>query len=194
MIPLLLLAAGRSSRMRGADKLAEEVGGEPLLTRTARAACAATAPVFVALPALDHPRAALMAGLEVTPLALPGSAEGLGGTVREGVAALPACPAFLILAADLPLIEAADITALLAARAAHPEALIWRGATPEGKGGHPLLFDASLRPAFAKLEGDTGAAPIVRANRARTHLVRYADDRALLDLDTPEDWAAFRSR
>jgi len=37
MVPILILAAGASTRMRGRDKLLELVAGEPLLARVARA-------------------------------------------------------------------------------------------------------------------------------------------------------------
>ncbi|WP_372805911.1 NTP transferase domain-containing protein, partial [Loktanella salsilacus] len=50
MIPILILAAGTSSRMRGADKLSMMVGGQPLLRRIAMQA-AAVGDTFVAL---DH--------------------------------------------------------------------------------------------------------------------------------------------
>lgn len=191
---ILIPAAGRSSRMRGADKLAEPVARVPLLTRTAGAAAASGCRVFVALPAADHPRAALLAGLPVTPLVVPEAAEGLGGTLRGGVARLPDCARFMVLLADLPGIGTADILAVLNAQRSAPGALIWRGATADGRPGHPILFDAALRPRFAALSGDTGGEAIVRAEAGRTALVPLPGDRARLDLDTPEDWAAFRAR
>ena len=174
--------------MRGRDKLLEVVEGQPLLRRQA-AMAAEVGPVFVALPEHGADRLFVLDGLPVTPLALPEAAEGQSGTLRAGVAALPPCPAFFVLLADLPEIGAADLRALLEARQDHPDCTIWRGATPEGKPGHPILFDAALR-----LLPDDGGAPLVREEAARTHLHRYADDRARLDLDTPEDWADWRAR
>ena len=93
--PVLILAAGNSSRMRGADKLLEPVGGQPLLRRVVEAAIAAGLEAWVALPRLDHPRSVALEGLDFHPLVLGGSAEGLGGTLREGVAALPPCSRFM---------------------------------------------------------------------------------------------------
>ena len=192
MIPVLILAAGASSRMEGRDKLAEPVDGQPLLRRISGAACAVSDDVFVALHHDAAPRAALIDGLPVTPLLLPEAAEGMSGTLRAGVAALPACPAFMVLLSDLPEITAADLSAVLAARSTHPDALIWRGATTDGRPGHPILFDASLRPRFADLTGDSGGEALVNPLRDRTHLVRFDTDRARLDLDTPADWARWR--
>ena len=193
MTPILLLAAGQSSRMQGADKLALPVDGTPLLRHRARTALATGEPVFIALPAPDHPRAALVADLPVTAVTAPDAPLGLAHTLRAAVAALPPCDRFLILLADLPELTTDDLRAVLTAPDSHPAARIWRGATAAGAPGHPVLFDATLRPAFAALSGDTGAEPIIRAHRAETVLVPLPADHARRDLDTPADWAAFRA-
>jgi CTP:molybdopterin cytidylyltransferase MocA len=44
------------------------------------------------------------------------------------------------------------------------------------------------------LSGDEGAKRILSQEASRVHLVPLADDRALVDLDTPEDWAAWRAK
>lgn len=118
--PILILAAGQSARMRGADKLAEKVAGEPLLHRITRMARSVSPQVFVALPSADHPRRGLIAGLDVTALILPDAAEGMSGTLRAGVAALPDCRRFMVLLADLPALEAADLDLVLQAPPLHP--------------------------------------------------------------------------
>ena len=191
--PILILAAGGSTRMAPRDKLAELVGGVPLLRRLARAALATGAPVLVALPSPGHPRAGLLAGLDVVPLVVADSAEGMGGTMRGAVAALPPCRRFLILLGDLAEIGSDEIKAVLTAPRAAPDALIWRGATQDGAAGHPILFDASLRAEFARLTGDDGARDLVAAHADRVHLVPLPGRAARRDLDTPDDWAAFRS-
>ena len=192
MIPVLILAAGASSRMQGRDKLLEPVEGQPLLRLLARRALDTGQPVYVALHHHSARRLAALEGLEITPLDVPEAAEGMGGAMRGAVAQLPPCEAFLLLLGDLPEITTADMTAVIGTREAHPDALIWRGATTGGKPGHPILFDASLRPDFAHLSGDSGGEPLVTPLKDRTHLVRFDTDRARLDLDTPEDWAAWR--
>ena len=110
------------------------------------------------------------------------------------MAALPDCDAVLVTLADLVALETSDLTRIIKAKMHAPKALIWRGATAEGTPGHPILFDASLRPAFADLAGDEGGASIIKANADKVHYVALPGDRALLDLDTPEDWAAWRTR
>lgn len=179
--------------MQGKDKLTLPVKGIPLLRDRAQIALATGEPVFIALPAPDHPRATLVVDLPVALLSAPDAALGLAHTLRAAVAALPPCNRFLVLLADLPEITTTDLQTILAAPANHPEALIWRGATASGAPGHPVLFDASLRPHFATLSGDTGADPVIRAHRAQTVLVPLPANHARRDLDTPEDWATWRA-
>ena len=49
-LAILILAAGRSSRMQGRDKLLEPVGGAPLVATLVARARKTGAKVFVALP------------------------------------------------------------------------------------------------------------------------------------------------
>jgi molybdenum cofactor cytidylyltransferase len=192
MIPILILAAGTSSRMRGGDKLLETVANQPLLRLQVERARATGHPVFVALPSKNHPRAAVICDLDVTILDVPEATEGMSGTMRGAVTQLPDATTFMMVLGDLVAIDTADLEAVMNARHAHPDHLIWRGATKSGKPGHPILFDKSLRGSFAKLTGDSGGESIVKPLRAQTYLVHLDDDRALRDLDTPEDWAAWR--
>lgn len=194
MIPILILAAGSSSRMRGGDKLLEDVGGQPLLRLQVVRALATGHDVYVALPTTDYARQAALTGLDVTVLAVPEASEGMSGTMRGAIRQLPPCPAFMMLLGDLVAITTDDMSAIFTARDDQPDYLIWRGATAAGKPGHPIVFDDSLRPQFDKLSGDGGGEALVNPLRGQTHLTRFEDDRARLDLDTPEDWATWRGR
>lgn len=192
-IPIILLAAGQSSRMGGVDKLMQIVDGEPLLRRSARIAKSA-APVVVALPPAPHPRYKALDGLEVTRVEIPDAHEGMNASLRGALANVsPEAPAAMVLLADLPDITTADLKAVLSAVASHPDDLIWRGATSEGKPGHPVVFDRRLFDHLSRLSGDEGAQSVVRAHSDRVHIHALPDQRALLDLDTPEDWAAWHA-
>jgi CTP:molybdopterin cytidylyltransferase MocA len=176
--------------MAGRDKLLERVDGQPLLRRIV-ALCLPHGPVFVTLQALDHPRArALPQGACL--VAVPDWQEGMSASLRAGNAAIPAGHDLMILPADMPEITGDDITRVIAARTAAPDALIWQAATQDGTPGHPVLFAAPLRDEVARLRGDTGARAILSAHGGRRHLVPLPGQRARVDLDTPEDWASWR--
>jgi CTP:molybdopterin cytidylyltransferase MocA len=193
--PVIVLAAGQSRRMRGADKLLEDVGGQPLLRRQAGIARAATTgAVIVALPPAPHPRHDALAGLDVTALPVPDAAEGMNASLRAGVAALPpGTPAAMVLLADLPELTTDDL--IRVATAFDPEQTpAWRGATEDGKPGHPIVFAARLFPQLLALKGDSGGREVVGPLGEAVGRVPLPGQRARLDLDTPEAWAAWRAR
>ena len=95
MFPLLILAAGASSRMRGDDKLAMTIDGVSLLRRQVIAGIAAGARVHVALRP-DDPRAALLDGLDVARFEIAASAEGMGGISTRAAVEASGAPAPLL--------------------------------------------------------------------------------------------------
>ncbi len=191
--PILILAAGQSSRMRGRDKLLEPVDGVPQLRRLAIECLSQSDAVFVALPRPDHPRASVLQDLNVTIQSVPDAAEGMSGTLRGAVRQLPKCDRFMLVLGDLVEVDRTAIAAVMKAVTPGTD-VIWRGATQDGKPGHPIVFDASLRPEFDKLAGDGGAETLVNPLRHRTVLVPLPSGIARLDLDTPEEWTDWRSR
>lgn len=193
-IPILLLAAGQSSRMGGLDKLMQAVDGQPLLRRAALIARRA-APVIVAVPPAPHPRHDALDGLNLRLVAVPDAQEGMNASLRRALGQVsPDAPAAMVLLADLPEITSADLSAVLASVRTHPDNLIWRGATVSGKPGHPVIFDRRLFQQLSDLTGDAGAQSVVRANAAKVHLHPLPGQNALLDLDTPEDWANWKAK
>jgi len=194
-LPILLLAAGQARRMRGRDKLMEDVDGQPLLQRMAQRACAARiGPVIVALPPAPHPRHAALDGLPVLPVEVPDAADGLSASLKRALAAVPdTAEAAMILLADLPDILTQDIIRVTQASVSHESSLIWRGATEDGAPGHPVILARALFAELAALSGDAGAQAVIRRHADRVTLVPLPGRHALRDLDTPEDWAAWRA-
>ncbi len=194
-LPVIVLAAGQSARMRGRDKLLEDVAGEPLLRRQVRHACAATTgPVIVALPSPPHDRYKALEGCNFISIEVPDAATGMSASLKRGINALPrAAPAAMILPADLPDLDARDMVKVLGAVALESDAEVWRGATETGLPGHPLVIRACVFDAFQRLRGDQGGAEVLKALRDKTVLVSLPGDRARRDLDTPEDWAEWRA-
>lgn len=186
---ILILAAGAASRMRGGDKMLEQVAGVPQLRRIVTAACATGAPVRVALPP-DRPlRAAALTGLDCEQVLVANASAGMSASIRAGTAGWTG--AVMILPADMPDLDTPMLQRMLACHRQEPRALL-RGSSG-AEPGHPVLFPADLVPALRDLQGDVGARPVVQAARNRLRLVPLPDRAALTDLDTPEDWAAWRA-
>jgi len=194
-VVILLLAAGASRRMRGRDKLLDLIDGQPLLWRSATAAIASTATATrVILRPDDRARNAVVADLACTRLVNPDWMEGMASALRTGMQDLPpTTSAILIALADMPDITAADHNRLIAAHRADNSATIIRACSESGQPGHPVLFTRPHFPALAALTGDTGARTILAAHRNQTRFLRLGGHRAITDLDTPEDWAAYKA-
>ena len=194
-LPILLLAAGQSRRMGGRDKLMEDVEGEALLRVMARRACAAgLGPVIVALPPAPHPRYDALAGLPVTPVPVPDAAAGLSASLKRAMAAVPdAAEAAMILLADLPDVSMQDMKIVAQSIVTKPNSMVWRGATEDGRPGHPVVLARPLFRELAALTGDSGAQAVIRRHGDQVVLVPLPGRHALHDLDTPEDWAAWRA-
>jgi len=187
-VAILLLAAGASARMRGADKLLEPVAGQPLLRVMATRAMATGAPVVVALPPKADARRKAVEGLDVQLVTVDDASSGMGHSLRTGVASLPEAAGVLVMLADMPEITTDDLNTLLAAFA-KSDAVI-RATDSSGRPGHPVVFPARLFAALGALAGDQGARDLLRLEKVR--LIPLPDHHATTDLDTPEDWARWR--
>ena len=69
---------------------------------------------------------------------------------------------------------------------------IVRATAMDGRAGHPVVFPARCLAEMAALQGDEGARAVLAAHEV-AH-VALPGRRAVTDLDTPEDWAAWRAR
>jgi CTP:molybdopterin cytidylyltransferase MocA len=191
--PVLILipAAGASSRMRGGDKLLEQVAGVPQMARAAMAALATGSAVAVTLRPGDTARRAALAGLDVSVIEVPDAAEGMAASLRAGARACPPGHAVMILPADMPEIGAEDLHRVLAAARQAPDRIV-RATAEDGRPGQPVVFPPRLLARFATLAGDSGARGLMSGEPVV--MVALPGARALVDLDTPEDWADWRAR
>ena len=193
-IAILIPAAGASRRMRGRDKLLEPLDGVALLRRQAQRALGTGAHVAITLPDHDHPRAAVLAGLPVQPVAVPDAASGMAASIRRGVAMLPpGMRAIMVLPADMPDLTTADLKQVIGAFDALPQPMLVQATGADGTPGHPVLFPADCLSALLLLSGDEGARRVLRANAHRLRHVTLPGRNALTDLDTPEAWDSWRA-
>ena len=187
-LTIVIPAAGASSRMRGRDKLLMDVGGEPLLRRQVRAALGTGYPVIVALPAAHQARHRMVADLPVRIADVRDAAAGMGTSIAQGVR-LAGSGRIMIVPADMPNLGTSELSALIDAASAAP-LQIWRGMDAAGTPGHPVIFPSAFYDRLTCLSGDDGARTVLKDEHVM--LAALPGDTAVLDLDTPEAWDAFR--
>ena len=188
---LIVLAAGRGSRFAGRlHKLAQPLGEATVLATTLAHAIASELPVLVVTTDALAPIArSHVAARDIVTLPEVGSEPGLGmgRSIAAGVAARPEAPGWLILPADMPMVQPSTIAAVARALAQHPVAY----AQYEGRRGHPVGFAAELYSELVMLGGDEGARRLVA--RYPSLGVDVDDAGVLVDLDTIDDLALLRA-
>ena len=192
---ILIPAAGASRRMEGRDKLLEPVDGGPLLARTVRHAMdAGAAKVWVTLPPGPGARRDALKGTFVKVIEVPDWDEGISASLRAGAraAGAQAASGLVVVLPDLPEIETADIARFVEEHRKAPDAAL-RATAGDGRPGHPVLIPARLFEMLAGLHGDTGARAVLEAEGDMLRALPLAGARAVTDLDTPADWAAWRA-
>ncbi|MBO6897309.1 MAG: nucleotidyltransferase family protein [Shimia sp.] len=189
---ILLLAAGEASRMRGGDKLLEEIDGVPLLRKLTKDARSVADNVMVCLREEDNLRRSVLDDLNCRFVAVPDASKGMAHSLRAGVAELSTTTtAVMVVPADMPDITRADLAKMLRSHQDQPEAIL-RASTKDQQAGHPVLFPKRLFGALEKLSGDVGAREVLRRHANEILRVQLPGTNALTDLDTPEDWLEWR--
>jgi molybdenum cofactor cytidylyltransferase len=189
-IAAVLLAAGRSRRM-GAFKPLLPFGGVSVAESclTALRAGGAGEVVVVVGHRGEEVRAALahLEGLSFAVNEVAGSEMGV--SVARGVEAVSErAEAVLVALVDQPAVPPSEIAKLIEARRRTGARLVlpeW-----EGRGGHPLLVDLSLRGELLRLVPEKGLRALFDAHRAEVLRVPAGSPYVARDMDTWDDYAA----
>jgi molybdenum cofactor cytidylyltransferase len=184
-IAAVVLAAGGSTRM-GRPKLALPVRGEPMIRRVARAAQESRCrEVIVVLGTHAEIYRPLLDGLDVRIVMNTDPGEGMGSSIRVGVAAIaPEAAGVVILLADQPFVTGEIINRLLKAAVAQRRPIV---ASAYGNTtGPPVYFGREMFPALLALSGDQGARSVIEAHPAESIAVPIPDAIAV-DVDTIGD-------
>jgi molybdenum cofactor guanylyltransferase len=201
----VVLAGGSANRMGGADKPGLTVGGTPLLVSAARAAAeaGATRLIIVGPPrpgTVNAALAGLAAGRRPGWLACVREEPAGGGPVaglRRGLAEVSA-PWLALLAADLPFLTGAHLTALLTPEPPGVAEDSAAGVVLTDADGRPQWLascwrTSSLRAALAAYDGNSLHGLLTPLRPALMHLGMAGDPMPpWLDCDTPDDLAAAR--
>jgi molybdenum cofactor cytidylyltransferase len=193
-IAAIVLAAGRSTRMGAINKLIAEIGGKPLVRIAAEQALAShAAPVIVVTGHEREKVEAALAGLPVRFAHNAGYAEGLGSSLRAGIAAVPKeADGVIVCLGDMPQVDAQLIDKLLAAFDPEKGALV---VVPSigGRRGNPVVWARRFFADLMTVQGDIGARHLISSYPEAVVEVPVAGDAALTDVDTPESLSAVKA-
>ena len=186
-VAAVILAAGGSTRM-GSAKVTLEWEGKPMILRAVGAAREAGLwSITVVIGAYGELVREALRGDPVEIVENEAWEEGQSSSVKVGLNAVrDRAEAVVFLLADMPLVDGDLVKALVNEhrKTLAPIIAPWVG----GRRGNPILFDATTYHAMEGLSGDQGARSLTR----QFPISRIDwDERALIDLDTPEDLKRF---
>ncbi len=187
-IAALVLAAGRSVRMGGHNKLLAKLDGVPLVTRVASALVRSHAEPVIVVTGHERDRVKqVLSGQNVTFVNNPDYADGMSTSLRRGLAALTEdVDAALVCLGDMPHITSAHIDRLV--MTFHPTAdRAICVPTFAGKRGNPVLWAKRFFVEMGQTTGDVGARDLIARYADLVHEVEMGDNSVLIDIDTPAD-------
>jgi molybdenum cofactor cytidylyltransferase len=177
--------------MGGPNKLLAELGGKTLVRIVTEQALASKAKGVIVVTGhqAEQVEKALQ-GLNVKFVRNPDFAQGLAGSVKAGVAAVPGdADGAVICLGDMPLIDARLIDRLIEAFAPDRSNLI---AVPvsDNRRGNPVLWSRRFFNELMTLDGDIGARHLIARHSEAVAEVPVEGHGAFLDIDTPQALAA----
>ncbi|QJW92125.1 nucleotidyltransferase family protein [Spirosoma taeanense] len=187
-IPILLLAAGASTRLEGKPKQLLPYKDKSLIRYMAEMALSLqTGPVVVVLGAQHERMTAELADLNLLTPFNADWPEGMASSLRVGLNALAdqSFDAFLVLLTDQPHVTADLLRQLIHTRQQTGRGIVASRYGEPGNLGVPALFDSRYQDAFMRLSGDVGARKLIQQHADDCEGVPFP--LGAIDLDTWQD-------
>lgn len=188
-IPIIVLAAGSSSRL-GRSKQLLEYEGEPMLKRVVSECLKITNKVVVVLGANYDAHAALLKGIPVTVVRHDDWSKGMGSSIKAGFRVVDdgTNQGVLIVAVDQPFVTSSHLKNLIDGATAGK---IMVASSYADTLGIPAYFDQRAFTYLRNLDDEHGAGSVLRNNADLTASVSFAS--AAIDIDTEDDVRRFLS-
>jgi molybdenum cofactor cytidylyltransferase len=188
MLSLIVLAAGKSTRMRGRNKLLARVEGKPIIRRVVEAGL--NSKVDEVIVVLGWEADKIQNALAELPCRLvvnKNYAKGQSGSVRAGLREVgEATRAILVLPGDVAMIDPRSINIVIDEYALGKYPIIV--AAYKGSPGHPILLDKHFFKEIEQIDEQTfGLKAVVKKHEGAMRLVEAGSPNVLRDVDTPED-------
>jgi molybdenum cofactor cytidylyltransferase len=193
-VAALVLAAGRSTRMGAVNKMLAQIGGKPLVRIAAEQAVASHAHPVIVVTGHEREKVELaLKGLPVRLVHNPSYVDGLGTSLKAGIAAVPEeSDAVIVCLGDMPQVDAALIDRLIAAFDPERGGLVVVPSI-DGRRGNPVVWSRRFFQDLMGIQGDVGARYLIGNYAESVVEVPVAGEAALTDVDTPESLSAVKA-
>lgn len=188
MISLIILAAGKSTRMKE-NKLLLRIGGETLIEHVIKAAKESSADeVIVVLGYEAQKIKEKLAKLDCSLVVNENYMKGQSGSVKVGLSAVSSnAEAVMILPADVALIDPKSISRVVEEYRKFRNRIVI--ASHQQRSGHPILIDRALFPEVSEIGEETqGLKAVIDHHRSEIKYVEVGTENVLIDIDTREEF------
>ena len=195
MITLIVLAAGKSTRMKGLNKLLAIVQGKPMIRSVVEAALDSKVDETLVVLGWDERRVReVLTGLPCRVVVNSEYERGQSSSLRKGLKEVdPETQAVLILPGDIAHIDPTAIDKVVDSYTVEGGTILV--ASHKGRFGHPILMDRSLFREISEITEETqGLKSVIKKHESEIRLVETGSDNVLKDVDTPEDLHRLVSR
>jgi molybdenum cofactor cytidylyltransferase len=186
-IAAVVLAAGESRRMGEQNKLTMRVDGIPMVARVVDALQESSAQRVIVVTGHEPEQIQeALSGRNVELVHNPDYAEGIGTSVRTGIAALgDDVDGALVALGDMPWVSAEVIRRLVDAFTSDGELSIFIPMFGR-KRGNPVLWGSQHFPELLALAGDVGGKALFHRHAEAICYVDVESASVNIDVDTPE--------
>ena len=189
MISAILLAAGRSRRLQGENKLIKKFKGKSLINHILKSLIKSKVNKIIVV--LGHENRKIkkvtLKSKKITFVVNSQYFKGISASIKCGLKKISKRgTGFLIVHADMPLVSKTILNTLcLALKNKNKEIFV---PVYKKKVGNPLAFKYSMIKFLKKIKGDRGAKKLIRSNKSKVQLVKIKSKSILVDFDQLKDF------
>ena len=187
MISALLLAAGESRRM-GDFKQLLRLGDKSFVEHCVDNLLASC--IGEVIVVTGHRESEVQSAIGDRPVIFAHNSEyksGMSSSIKRGIRAVSESSDACVLAlVDQPLIDSNVVNRIIETYEKARALIVIP--TYQGKNGHPILLDITLKEEILNMDFSQGLREVVHAHPGETERIEVSDQRVLEDCDSPEDY------
>ena len=189
MISAILLAAGKSKRLKGENKLIKNFKGKPLINHILKSLIKSKVNKIIIVLGFEEKkiRNVTLKSKKIAFLINSNYTKGISSSIKCGLKKISKKNiGFLIVHADMPLVSKTILNTLCSAlKIKNKEIFV---PIYKKKVGNPLAFKYSMIKSIKKIKGDRGAKKLIRSNKSKVQLMKMKSKSILIDFDQLKDF------
>ena len=189
MISAILLAAGKSKRLKHQNKLTKNYKGKPLINHILKSLIKSKVNKIIIVLGFEEKkiRNVTLKSKKIAFLINSNYTKGISSSIKCGLKKISKKNiGFLIVHADMPLVSKTILNTLCSAlKIKNKEIFV---PIYKKKVGNPLAFKYSMIKSLKKIKGDKGAKKLIRFNKSKVQLVKIKSKSILIDFDQLKDF------